>query len=302
MLFGSSGQAIKIVYIVGYGRSGTTLADILIGNLDGHFSTGELSFFAKNGIVDNEYCACGSRVNHCPFWNKVIKEWDSKRKLKIEDYIAYNYSYFRNKRIIPFFYKLLLPDNRFQLFLEDTKVLYEIIYELNGNRTIVDSSKSPYRLWMLRKLGFEIKVVHIVRRIRGVLFSTGKMLNVDPESGIEKEIKPRNQWHVIFTWTFANLLAVLFSKGIKRIVVRFEEMVHRPMGALNVIKPVTQGEVRTYLNFGPFTPGHIVAGGRMRMQKEVWIKQSTAEDEVWKGSGLKEWVVSFLDRIRWSHN
>ena len=33
---------IKVVYITGAGRSGTTLLDILLGELDGFFSAGEM--------------------------------------------------------------------------------------------------------------------------------------------------------------------------------------------------------------------------------------------------------------------
>ena len=41
----------KLIYIIGSGRSGTTLLDILLGNAKDSFSAGELNrFTTRNGI------------------------------------------------------------------------------------------------------------------------------------------------------------------------------------------------------------------------------------------------------------
>jgi hypothetical protein len=49
---------------------------------------------------------------------------------------------------------------------------------------------------------------------------------------------------------------------------------------------------------GPFIPGHLVAGGRLRMEKEVFIKQDILNSEKWQGAGPVNWVVSALEQMR----
>lgn len=298
---GVSKPNIQIVYILGFGRSGTTLADILVGNIEGYFSCGELNFFALNGIKENEFCSCGNRISDCSFWSSVAAEWNIERKMDLETYIKYFHSYLRNKRFFHFLFRLVFPDRYFRRFLDDTRLLYKIIWKLNGQNIIVDSSKSPYRLLLLRRLGFSIKVVHMIRGIRGVLYSTGKALEKNPQYGVETEITPRSNLHVILTWVFANLLSVIFSIGLKRVVVRFETLLKNPLNVMKSIVTVPPEQEAVFLNLGPFLPGHVVAGGRMRMQKEVWINPSTAKEEVWKGRGIKEMIVKLLDHINWGY-
>ena len=64
----------QIIYIAGFERSGSTILDIMVGNMNNHFSVGELSFYPVNGIVDNEFCSCGERVLDCSFWKRVTND------------------------------------------------------------------------------------------------------------------------------------------------------------------------------------------------------------------------------------
>ena len=64
-------QRPKIVYILGSGRSGSTILDMLLGNHEDIESFGELANIATAGWINNEYCSSGVRVNDSPFWNSV---------------------------------------------------------------------------------------------------------------------------------------------------------------------------------------------------------------------------------------
>jgi hypothetical protein len=295
----SNPSDIKIKYIAGYGRSGTTLIDILIGNIDMHFSAGELSFFATNGIRDNEFCSCGQRVHNCVFWSQILLEWNEKRILTLDEYISIYYSKLRNKRAFSFLFSLIFPNKQFLLLIEDTKLLYQIIWKLNGERIIVDSSKSPYRLLLLRKCGFNITVIHAYRSLRGVLYSTRKLLTVDPKIGIEKQIKPRNRFNVLYTWILSNLLTRLFSTGIKRIVLNYENLIANPLQILMTIENLQDSYIKVIEEYGPFFPRHIVAGGRVRMQREVWINKNITKDEKYVSKGFFDVIIVFFDRLRW---
>ena len=45
---------IKILYITGWGRSGSTILSMLLGQLDGFFLTGEMYQLWQSGFIDNE--------------------------------------------------------------------------------------------------------------------------------------------------------------------------------------------------------------------------------------------------------
>jgi len=55
----------KILYIVGAGRSGSTILDIALGNSPEICSSGELVRLPERGWLDDQYCACGERVKRC---------------------------------------------------------------------------------------------------------------------------------------------------------------------------------------------------------------------------------------------
>ena len=61
---------IKVIYIMGYGRSGSTFMDILLGNHKDFISVGALSNFFDWEINDG-ICACHQSFNNCQFWKKV---------------------------------------------------------------------------------------------------------------------------------------------------------------------------------------------------------------------------------------
>lgn len=292
-------KQIEVVYISGYVRSGSTILDIILGNIPGCFSTGELVFLTTNGLRDNEFCSCNRRVGDCVFWNAVAEDWAAKRELPLHVYNEILYSHFRNKKSLSLFKKLLFPDSIFQQFLNDTRTLYQVISLHNGNRTIIESSKSPYRILLLRKIGFKVRVVHLVRRLNDVIATTRKTLLANPELGIEKNILPRNKWNVMVTWSLSNLYTKLFALGMSRVKVRYEELITDPYQVVKEIIEVPMPFIEKLNKRGPFLPEHLVAGNRLRMQKSFFIlKPSTITEKVKTPNSIK-YLTKILNWIFW---
>ena len=63
---------VRVGYIAGYGRSGSTLFDIVLGEHPQIFGAGELANLSRRVWTDNEYCSCGAVVRECPFWTEVV--------------------------------------------------------------------------------------------------------------------------------------------------------------------------------------------------------------------------------------
>ena len=64
---------VKILYIVGFPRSGSTLLDRLIAANGGLLSAGEVRRVWERGLLGDELCGCGQPFSACPFWTRVIE-------------------------------------------------------------------------------------------------------------------------------------------------------------------------------------------------------------------------------------
>jgi hypothetical protein len=63
---------VKVLYIAGEGRSGSTILGRIIGNLNGFVSTGELRLIWQHGLIQNIRCGCGVPFRECPWWTAVL--------------------------------------------------------------------------------------------------------------------------------------------------------------------------------------------------------------------------------------
>ena len=61
----------RVLYIGGWGRSGSTLAERLLGEMPEIVGAGEVTHLWQRGLIDNELCACGTPFRDCPFWTAV---------------------------------------------------------------------------------------------------------------------------------------------------------------------------------------------------------------------------------------
>ena len=62
----------KVIYIMGYGRSGTSIVDVYISSALGILGLGEIKHLG-NKDFSGDTCACGSAVDHCSTWQRLLK-------------------------------------------------------------------------------------------------------------------------------------------------------------------------------------------------------------------------------------
>jgi len=60
------GERLKVLYVIGWDRSGSTLLDNLLGGVDGFFSSVELHKIWQEGLTEGRKCGCGRPVAACP--------------------------------------------------------------------------------------------------------------------------------------------------------------------------------------------------------------------------------------------
>ena len=70
---GDGNERLRVVYISGWGRSGTTILDRLLGQLPGFFSVGELRSL-WDCDPSTRLCSCGHAIAECPVWSPSLSE------------------------------------------------------------------------------------------------------------------------------------------------------------------------------------------------------------------------------------
>lgn len=69
---GQPESPIKVLSVVGAGRSGTTVLASILGEVPDFASAGELRWLWLRGIVERRPCACGLAPADCPIWGPVV--------------------------------------------------------------------------------------------------------------------------------------------------------------------------------------------------------------------------------------
>lgn len=267
----------EIFYIAGAGKSGSTMLDAVLGTLDNSFSAGELVFYTSKGLINNEYCACGATVPECEFWGKVATEWEAKRNLSLQEYDQLNLRFHYTKNIHKLLFQYFFPSEKFREYIKDTTALFDAIYNQTGKAFVVDSSKLPARILILRKVGFDVKVVYLKRRFISVLNSNRKSLKKNLEAGVEHDIRPRSFFSVLKEWLSYHILINLFSIGNKKVNVKYESVIYDLKDEIQKVREAKDNDEELLKNRGPFYPRHLVAGNKIRMDESFYVDKKPRE-------------------------
>jgi len=192
--------------------------------------------------------------------------------MRLDDYVEYQRRIFISSRgLIRLLKNWFFPTVIFRQFVEDTRALFEVLFDRTGAEVLVDSSKTPLRILLLKKLGYNVKIVHIVRRFGDVLNSHKKHLRKSAKDGVETELVPKKTLYVFYLWISGNILTALLSPRRTRIKLKYESLVRNLFGTVS--KAVTpSGSYGDLLNSrGPFIPEHLVAGSRVRMVEKFSV-------------------------------
>ena len=79
----------RVLYVGGWGRSGSTLLDRMLGQVPKVISVGEVREIFQRGCVENRLCGCGVHFLDCSFWSAVgDRAFGGWSKVDSEDVVA----------------------------------------------------------------------------------------------------------------------------------------------------------------------------------------------------------------------
>lgn len=298
--------APRVVSIIGSGRSGSTVLDILLGSHRNIEGVGALSKLPRSGwIPDAERrCACGSPIHACPYWTEVFERWSEQvGDGGLGRYIDLQARYEQSTKRWP---RLLIEQRRpsaaFLEYARMTASLYRSISQVSGKPVILDSSKKPVRTYALIATGqLDVRVLHLVRDGRGVVWSRLKPLPRDVEAGVPSARPPTPPWRTTMHWTQANIESEWVTRRAGRshgTRIRYESLVEAPGALLERISPIVGEDLTEVMerieNGGAMQVGHRVGGNRMRFGGEVRLRPdlewttklpSSERDTFWRRAG-----------------
>lgn len=308
----TSDSRIRVIYVMGAGRSGSTALEAMLGDHEDVVAVGELSNIYSAGWSDYFRCSCGELSVQCPLWRDIRARFCELTGLSsFKDHWAAHshYENFRPRTLgIPQWARLTMAEKlggpEVREWQSRNYAVYQAIADVTGKRIIVDSTKSPIRaraLCMIPEL--DVRLVHLVRDVRGVTWSRQKAYRKNPALGLNRDQQqPVPVWRSVAYWSVMNALSSMVRSRYEdcpSLLVRYEDYTRQPLAEFARISDVVgidYGPIAERLVAGqPVRPQHTSAGNPVRMLGAIklspdfeWMQKLPAADRktCWRWAGL----------------
>jgi hypothetical protein len=218
----------RVIYLGGMGRSGSTLAERLLGELPDVCVAGEIVHLWQRGVTDNERCGCGAAFGACEFWSAVGEAaFGGWAKVDVARVAALRASVDRT-RFIPKLARPSVPAPLEADLAEYTDYyhrLYGAIAQVSGCQTVVDSSKHASLAFCLSRGSLDLRVVHVVRDPRAVAYSWTTRVQ-RPEAPGDSYMTRYSPFRAAREWNTQNASLGLLARSQTPVLrVRYEDLV-----------------------------------------------------------------------------
>ncbi len=223
---------VRVLYVAGSGRSGTTVINTVLGQLPGAFAAGELRYLWHRGVVEDHRCGCGRPFSACPVWSAVMADLAPLDAAEAEAVAQRLLRRLRILRLPLLLGRRLLRRPAVPPHPDDDRIaaLYRSIATHTGASVIIDSSKlPPYGLLLQALPGLDVRVLHVVRDPRATAFSWRRTKPTqDTSAGTLMPRMDLGKSSVL--WLLWNLLADLLwpSRRPDTLRFRYEDFVAQP--------------------------------------------------------------------------
>lgn len=234
---------VKVLYIAGFERSGSTIVNRVLGQIDGFVAWGELRDIWQHGIIENRSCTCGALFGECSTWTKILEEAyggiDRVNAREMTELLQKT-----RASVLPHYFKTSPKSfmrNGTKKYLKSLEQLYKAIQKTTGSKVIVDSTKASWYGYVLSTLPtIDLYVVHIVRDPRGVCHSLQRR---------KSKGEPLCQWynpiHASLSWNLKNYAVEMLLNRLPRRYMRvsYEDFVRNPKSVVESVLDLLQESV-----------------------------------------------------------
>jgi hypothetical protein len=211
---------VKIAYIAGCARSGTTLLARLLGEIPNFVSVGEAGAYFlghRDPSKALHRCGCGAEMSECSLWSKM--KIDPNLRILGRPFTRSGYTH----RAL---WWQSDAHTDLQRFLEAASAFYHTLAAMTGAKVIVDSSKGAgFAALLSRAPGIQVYAIHLIRDLRGVVSSWRRPKGYIPAISVGRSV---------LRWYWNNVGAGFLEKrttGFSRL--RYEDFVAHPNPTLD---------------------------------------------------------------------
>ena len=225
-----------VLYIGGWGRSGSTLLECVLGEASGTVALGEVVHLWERGLGADELCACGEPFSRCPLWTEIghraFGGWDRVDRDRVRvlaDAVDRQRRMPQSARRRPSAaFRALVVE-----YADHFRRIYAAAAEITGAQVVIDSSKEIPTALALSHLGdLDLRVLHIVRDARGVAYSWSKVVE-RPESTDGDSMPRFSPLRSTVFWLSGNLtVRALSHRGVPVARMRYEDLVADAAGSV----------------------------------------------------------------------
>jgi hypothetical protein len=217
---------IKLLYIAGPTRSGSTILSNILGGIEGFFNAGELIDFWDRGIASNGLCSCGEVVRQCKLWKPILDEMvENHKSIDINEMIGLRDKLAHSRLVMRF---KLRSDANLKLrsdigkYVESLGALYHLIHQTTKAEIIIDSSKNAGYAYILSLIdSLNLSIVHLIRDPRAIAYSWQRKKN-----GLWQENYVKNA----LVWVSRNVATELVGLRVaeRYLILDYEKFVSKP--------------------------------------------------------------------------
>jgi hypothetical protein len=250
-------EKIKVLYIMGVGRSGSTILGVVLGNLKDYFFGGEMHLWIESKGVPTE------REHAIKYWEKIA--------VNIPDRDDYFNTDFDKKLEFHTTFPALFGSHQTPIIKKFHKLsgeLFASIKKVSGCDVIVDSSHYPLRAYWLNKN--PALDMHYIYLYRNPVDAVHALMKKDVEQ-IPKNFFSANIY-LFWVSLISNIVYLVLPKG-KKLKVRYEDLIKNPNGILSNVQQNLNTQLQT-IDLNNLSTGYIFRANRIRLYKTIKLEST----------------------------
>ena len=216
----------RVLYVLGYGRSGSTMLGMALGQHPGMVNLGEISvlptFVPGPTYIAPRACGCLRTLDECPYWQGVARRLGSMDKLA-DDGTGLSPT-MGWRRYAPW---LPEPGGDLSRWAAAAEALYGATIVEAGATVAVDTSKGASRaLWLWRSGVVELSFIWLTRRLEDVIRSQVRHGHSAVKTGVSWRLAQRQAGQMARHAELAGLVVPRIS---------YERLIQEPQAVLSDI-------------------------------------------------------------------
>lgn len=224
-----------VLYVGGFGRSGSTLLERVVQASPQAISLGEVVHLWKRGVIGDELCGCGTKFSECPFWQAVgERAFGGWGTVDVDEILALQYAVDRQRHVWKTMRPFGVTRETILRYTSYYRAVYRAAAEVSGADLVVDSSKhASLAIALSNDKQIDLRVLHLIRDSVAVTYSWSKEVSYIAAGQGRRNMRAVSVPRASALWMSNNALVQLVRlAGKPTYQLRYEDFVRAPTATI----------------------------------------------------------------------